>query len=251
MFVSAALGHEVVGCFSVGGTPFAVVGRTPQEADEAGEGLLVLSGAAEGGGAPASADAVLGIQPAFAGTRGQTPAGRSDRHRSRDASATGGSHAASTLAAIVGRSGRHVPCGCRSSTPSFRGHDHHHRRLRRHQLSQSAPAVKLFGCVLMLAGAALLATLFGIVTDAILPTDCAILVRRPPTCGSIVVGGGHIAERIVGQLNETGHGAGCSAQTRPAVRATATGVHAIQEMPAPAPRCVSQGSSGSGHRRGR
>jgi len=99
-------------------------------------------------------------------------------------------------------------------------------------LSQSGPAVKLFGCVLMLAGAALLAALFGIVTDAILSHRLReILVRRPSHLRQhvIVSGGGHIAERIVGQLKQAGHGAVLlSADPDLPVRAAATAAHAVQ-----------------------
>lgn len=73
--------------------------------------------------------------------------------------------------------------------------------------SQASAAAKLFGCLLMLAGAALMAMLFSAMTELVLTEKLTGLLRTLPlpTSGhTLVVGAGHIGARVVERLTAAG-----------------------------------------------
>ena len=74
-------------------------------------------------------------------------------------------------------------------------------------LRDSAPAVKVAGMVLMFAGAAFIAVLFGLFTDRVVSRRLEIQSGRVPVRGAghiVIAGGGNIGLRVAQQLQERG-----------------------------------------------
>ena len=75
-------------------------------------------------------------------------------------------------------------------------------------LREASTAAKVVGMVMMFAGAAFMAVLFGLFTDWVVGRRLEILRGRRPVRGRdhvVVAGGGNIGFRVAGRLRDAGH----------------------------------------------
>ncbi len=222
LFATAACGQDEIGRFSVAGTAFVLQGRTSRtdgksrtsQGDTAADEAVLLLTLPPGGGPANSPDSVgAGIRLM---ARPATAACRRPRSPWRGFAAILGQLAGSisgttrgvllilVAIVVVGVVVARQTMGLSTvdalyfvtSTITTVGYGDI-------TFSQASAAVKLFGCFLMLSGAALLATLFSLVTEALLSRRLAgLLATRPLPHHDhiIVVGTDHVAQRTLQAL---------------------------------------------------
>lgn len=225
-FISAALAQEDVGYFVLDHRPYAIV-DVPPEGEPLAEDVLVLFEVPHDG-APQPADPSRGpAGPALAVTPAR-PARQTPRVRERIRAKPAMTRLAAlaslchhaprvarllllflSLLVVLGVQVIHATMGLSYgdaiyfavTTVTTVGYGDFN--------FQASPLpVKLFGCLLMLTGGALLAALVGVVTDALVSYRLRDLLMRQPTRKQghvVLVGGGHIGTRLAEQLARDGH----------------------------------------------
>lgn len=222
VFVAAALGDEVVECLSIAGAPFVVAEvRSGAGGTSGGEMPFLRASKDAVRVASASEPADTAWDATLVLRRSAPSRARGARRRSaarvrwspREALALVpaglrgvllGLVAVTTLSVFVFSAGLRIPLLDAlyfvMTTITTVGYGDIN-------LLQAPQALKLYGVLLMLCGAMLLATLFGIVTDLVVSTRLREVVAagaKPPGAHVVVAGCGHMGQRVVAELRRAG-----------------------------------------------